>query len=237
LAGENFAATFALLQCSKPIAAEPDGIARVGRAAIAEWGVLIAGRAQVTVASLTGDFGAHAACARSTATNGAISSASATADRSSMRQFGTALLICRLSAESGWLAGVHPVQSIPQGASTLRYQTAREIRVLRNEETATRFHSISTDEAFRLHGTAGPVAAADNAITRQAVATRSNAAPGTRAIGGIFARWSSLGQCDRLKCLLPDNWSGNFAAALDLLQRNNWRVAEPDGIAQRSMRS
>jgi hypothetical protein len=41
-----------------------------------------------------------------------------------------------------------------------------------------------------------------------------------------------------LKCLLPDNWSGNFDAALDLLQRNNsWRPAEPDGIARRSMRS
>jgi CRP/FNR family cyclic AMP-dependent transcriptional regulator len=30
-------------------------------------------------------------------------------------------------------------------------------------------------------------------------------------------RWLSLGQCGSLKCLLPDNWSGNFAG-LPLLQ-------------------
>src|SRR4029450_8678523 len=66
---------------------------------------------------------------------------------------------------------------------------------------------------------------------------RGNAAPRTRAIGSIFARWPSLGQCDRLNCLLADNWSGNFAAALDLLQCNKLMPTEPDGIARRSMRS
>src|SRR5262245_9258348 len=59
---------------------------------------------------------------------------------------------------------------------------------------------------------------------------RGNAAPRTRAIASIFARWSSLGQCDRLKCLLPDNWSGNFAAALDLLQCNKLMLPEPDWV-------
>ena len=65
---------------------------------------------QVTVWLSTGDVGAHAACARSTAAKGAISSASvsATATATAGRrtgQFGTALFIfisC-FSAELGWL--------------------------------------------------------------------------------------------------------------------------------------
>ena len=43
-------------------------------------------------------------------------------------------------------------------------------------------------------------------------------APRRRAMGGAYARWPSIGQCDSLKCLLPDNWSGNSAAAALLLQ-------------------
>src|SRR5215471_20669264 len=63
---------------------------------------------------------------------------------------------------------------------------------------------------------------------------RGNAAPRTHAIGSIFARWSSLGQCDKLKCLLPDNWSGNFAATFALLQCSKSIAAEPDGISRRA---
>jgi hypothetical protein len=56
-------------------------------------------------------------------------------------------------------------------ASTFRYQTAREIRVLRNEETATRFHSIFDRWSISATRCGRPVATADDAITRQAVVT------------------------------------------------------------------
>src|SRR5689334_1810914 len=58
---------------------------------------------------------------------------------------------------------------------------------------------------------------------------RGNAAPRDRALCSIFARWPSIGQCDSLKCLLPDNWSGNFAAVLLCCSATCWLPAEPMG--------
>src|SRR5581483_234077 len=64
---------------------------------------------------------------------------------------------------------------------------------------------------------------------------RGNAAPRARANGGISARWPSIGQCDSLKCLLPDNWSGFFAGAApaalqQAFRRNTSGCATADAI-------
>src|SRR5262245_40583734 len=90
--------------------------------------------------------------------------------------------------------------------------------------------AVATMTLHRWSTSGHPTKEAGQDLPSSPALMRGNAAPRDRAMCSIFARWPSIGQCDSLKCLLPDNWSGNFRRGFALLQRNKLTAGGTHGM-------